>query len=264
MTLVDAKIVFSAIELTKVYRSGETLIHAVDGINLSLDSGSMLAIMGASGSGKTTLLHLLAGLVRPDSGRVEVNGQDLFSVSDRKITAIRRRYLGLVFQSFNLMPTLNAIDNVAVPLLLDGMGKSAAKKIAVEKMALVGLSNRVHHKPEKLSGWEQQRVAIARALVADPKVLLADEPTGNLDRENALDVCKLLRKVADHGRAVLVVTHDIEVAAIANRIVVLSDGRVADDFNRSEVGSVEELGSRYLHAIRSIKQKDRELKLDLS
>ncbi len=253
MTAMSTKdVAILAKGLTKTYKNGENLVHAVDGIDLSLESGSMLAIMGASGSGKTTLQHLLAGLVRPSSGSVEMNGQEIFSLSDSQITVMRRRYLGLVFQSFNLMPTLSAIDNVAVPLLLDGMSKSAAKKIAADKIELVGLSKRANHKPDKLSGGEQQRVAIARALVAEPKVLLADEPTGNLDRENANEVCKLLRKIADDGRAVLVVTHDVEVATIADRIVILSDGKIADDFKRVDVGSIEELGIRYLRSARNI------------
>lgn len=240
--------VLSASGLKKSYGSGDAAVHAVAGIDLDLIPGEVVAIMGASGSGKTTLLHLLAGLARADGGTVRFAGQDLVKMSDAALTKLRRQQLGVVFQAYNLMPTLSALDNVALPLLLDGKARSAARDRAQQCLDQVGMGKRADHRPAQMSGGEQQRVAIARALIADPQVVLADEPTGNLDRRNAQAVCLLLREIASSStRAVAVVTHEPAVAFHADRVVVLADGRIADQFPRTVVDSVEALGARYLH-----------------
>jgi putative ABC transport system ATP-binding protein len=241
--------VLSATGLRKTYGRGGAAVHAVDGIDLDLAPGEVVAVMGASGSGKTTLLHLLAGLARADAGSIRVAGRDLAALSDAAVTALRCRHIGVVFQAFQLMPTLSALDNVALPLLLAGSGRAVARAAARERLEAVGMGARAGHRPAELSGGEQQRVALARALVSDPQLVLADEPTGSLDRKNTQAVCRLLREVAATAtRAVAVVTHDPAVAAHADHIVVLADGRVADRFPRHTVDSVEALGVRCLQA----------------
>lgn len=241
--------ILSATGLRKTYGRGDAAVRAVDGIDLDLAPGELVAIMGASGSGKTTLLHLLGGLTRADAGRIQLAGQDLVALSDAAVTALRCKHIGVVFQAYNLMPTLTALDNVALPLMLAGAGRTRARAAARERLAAVGLGERVDRRPAELSGGEQQRVAVARALVNEPPVVLADEPTGNLDRKNAQSVCRLLHEVAATGRhAVVMVTHDPAVAAHADRVVVLADGRVADSFPRAAAGSVEALAVRYLQA----------------
>jgi putative ABC transport system ATP-binding protein len=241
--------VLCAARLRKSYGRGTTVVKAVDGIDLDVAAGELVAIMGASGSGKTTLLHLVAGLIRADDGIVRVGDQELTALSDRQLTIFRATHLGVVFQAYNLMPTLNALDNVALPLMLSGIGRRQARGAARDRLEAVGMGNRESHRPPQLSGGEQQRVAIARALVNDPQVVMADEPTGNLDRTNVRAVCKLMREVvASDRRAVVIVTHDPLVAAYADRVVILADGRVVDTFLREEVGSAEDLALRSLRA----------------
>src|SRR3982750_4759076 len=169
----------------KSFRQGDREVLALNGVSLSVDRGRFLAIMGASGSGKSTLLHLMAGLTNPDAGRVVINDQEISSLNDRDLTLFRRRNVGLVFQSFNLIPTLSAEENIALPLMLDGKDGAAAHSKVNELLESLGLSKRRHHRPDAMSGGEQQRVAIGRALVSDPAVVLADEPTGNLDSANS-------------------------------------------------------------------------------
>lgn len=242
----------AAVGLTKTYGRGDSAVRAVDGIDLELSPGEMVAIMGASGSGKTTLLHLLAGLARIDSGSVHIAGKDLGNMSDGAATALRGQQIGVVFQAYNLMPTLTALDNVALPLLLAGTSRSRARAAALQRLEVVGMAERAKRRPPQLSGGEQQRVAVARALVNDPQIVLADEPTGNLDRKNAQAICELLRDVVvSNNRAVAIVTHDPLVAAYADRIIVLTDGRVADAFLRSTVPSIEALSLGCLHAAQS-------------
>lgn len=239
----------SARGLRKSYGNGEAAVYAVDGIDLDLVPGEVVAIVGASGSGKTTLLHLLGGLARPDAGSIHFADRDIGTLPDRAVTALRCSHIGVVFQAYNLMPTLSALDNVAMPLLLAGRSRVAARAAARERLKAVGMEQRASHRPAQLSGGEQQRVALARALVNDPRVVLADEPTGSLDRKNAQAVCQLLREAAATGtRAVAVVTHEPAVAAHADRIVVLADGRVVDTFPREAVDTVEALGARCLQA----------------
>ena len=235
--------------LSKSYGSGDAVVHAVAGIDLQLHAGEVVAIMGASGSGKTTLLHLLAGLVRADSGAIRFGDHDFAALSDVQLTALRCEEISVVFQAYNLLPTLTAIDNVALPLLLGGTSRTKARAMASDKLAQVGMAPHAGRRPPQLSGGEQQRVAIARAMVNEPRVLLADEPTGNLDRKNTEAVCDLLQQVgASAGRAVAIVTHDPFVANHADRVVVLVDGRLADSFSRTDVNSAEGLALRYMSA----------------
>ncbi|MFT3881139.1 MAG: ABC transporter ATP-binding protein [Gemmatales bacterium] len=230
--------------LHKTYGRGEAVVRAVNGIDIDLSSGEMVAIMGSSGSGKTTLLHLLSGLTRTDTGSIQCAGQELTKLSDRMLTSIRGKQIGVVFQSYKLMPTLSVLDNVALPLMLAGTSPSAARTVARQRLDSVEISHQASQRPARLSGGEQQRVAIARALVTEPSIVMADEPTGNLDRENSQIVCQLLRQLAQGQRAVLIVTHDPVVAWHADRIIVLSDGTVADSFGRNETDSVEALAAR--------------------
>src|SRR5947207_4786841 len=236
--------------LTKHFRQGERAVLALDGISLEVRQGQFLAIMGASGSGKSTLLHLMAGLAQPDGGQVLVNGENLAALNDRQLTLFRRRNIGLVFQSFNLIPTLSAQENLALPLMLDGRNGQADAKVN-ELMESLGLSARRDHRPDAMSGGEQQRVAIGRALANDPAVILADEPTGNLDSANSKSVCELLRDLSDeHGRTIVMVTHEPSVAAYAQEVAVLKDGRMIDRFATTGVGSSQELAARYQECLR--------------
>lgn len=244
-TMTATAPILTATGLEKRYGRGEVAVDAIDGIDLQLHAGELVAVMGASGSGKTTLLHVLAGLARPDRGSVSFVGRELATMSDKALTRLRRTEMGFVFQAYNLMPTLNARDNTALPLLLAGRRPAEARAAAERALDAVSMLPRAGHLPNQLSGGEQQRVAVARALVGDPKLVLADEPTGNLDRRNRDQVCELLAEVATaDSRAVLLVTHEPSVAARASRVVVLCDGRVTDDFERSDVADPEQLAAR--------------------
>jgi putative ABC transport system ATP-binding protein len=219
-----------AIELTKVYGKGETAVTALDHVNLRIERGEFVAVMGPSGCGKSTLLHLLGGLDRPTSGAVKIDGQSLSDLSDTALAELRRRRIGFVFQFFNLIPVLDAVENAALPLMLDGLPLPEARKRAGEWLERVDMSSRKTHRPDQLSGGQQQRVAVARALVAEPALILADEPTGNLDTRAADEIAALLKQVAgEWGRSVVMVTHDPRIAAYADRIVFLKDGKVIDD-----------------------------------
>ncbi len=216
--------------LTKIYGSGETAVTALDHVNLSVEPGEFVAVMGPSGCGKSTLLHLLGGLDRPTEGRVIIEGQSLDGLSDEELTRLRRKKIGFVFQFYNLIPVLDATENAALPLTLDGLSPSKARAKAREWLEKVGLGDRLTSRPDQLSGGQQQRVAIARALVAEPKLVLADEPTGNLDTRASDEIASLLRQVANEwGRSVVMVTHDAHVASYADRIVFLRDGRIVDE-----------------------------------
>jgi putative ABC transport system ATP-binding protein len=219
-----------AIELTKIYGKGDTAVTALDHVNLRIERGEFVAVMGPSGCGKSTLLHLLGGLDRPSSGAVKIDGQSLSDLSDTALAELRRRRLGFVFQFFNLIPVLDAVENAALPLMLDSVALPEARKRAGEWLDRVDMSSRKTHRPDQLSGGQQQRVAMARALVAEPALILADEPTGNLDTKAADEIAALLKQVAgDWGRSVIMVTHDPRIAAYADRIVFLKDGKVIDD-----------------------------------
>jgi len=215
-------------DLTKVYGEGDTAVTALNAVDLSVEPGEFLAIMGPSGCGKSTLLNMVGGLDRPSSGRVLIDGDDLTELPDDKLTELRRRRLGFVFQSFNLIPVLDATENAALPLTLDGSGNATAK--AEEWLTKVGLGDRMRNRPDQLSGGQQQRVAVARALSTEPALVLADEPTGNLDSRSATEIAELLRQVSsDWGRAVLMVTHDPRIASFAKRLVLMKDGAIVDD-----------------------------------
>jgi putative ABC transport system ATP-binding protein len=216
--------------LTKVYGVGETAVTALDRVSLSVNPGEFVAVMGPSGCGKSTLLHLLGGLDRPTEGRVAIDGRDLTELSDTELTELRRRKIGFVFQFFNLIPVLNAVENAALPFTLDGVRPAEARAKAVQWLTRVDLGDRQRHRPDQLSAGQQQRVAIARALVTEPALVLADEPTGNLDSHASDEIAALLRQVANEwGRAVIMVTHDPRIAAYADRIIFLKDGAIADE-----------------------------------
>ncbi|MBO2454449.1 ABC transporter ATP-binding protein [Actinomadura barringtoniae] len=215
----------------RVYGGSKRGVVALDGVSLGLERGSFTAVMGPSGSGKSTLLHCAAGLERPTSGTVRLDGEDLGSLSERALTRLRRDRIGFVFQAFNLLPALTVVDNVTLPLRL--AGRKPERGAVEDVLERVGLADRRGHRPAELSGGQQQRVAIARALVTRPAVIFGDEPTGALDTGNARDVLGLLREVvAEAGRTVVMVTHDPVAAAYADRVVFLSDGRIAGSLNR--------------------------------
>jgi putative ABC transport system ATP-binding protein len=215
--------------LTKVYGQGPAAVTALDAVSLRVVPGEFVAVMGPSGCGKSTLLHLIGGLDLPTSGQVIFDGQDLAGLDDARLTELRRRKIGFVFQFFNLIPVLNALENAALPLILDGIGQGEAESRAADWLRRVGLPDRHGHRPDQLSGGEQQRVAIARALVTEPALVLADEPTGNLDTRAGDEIATLLRRISEQWqRAILMVTHDPRIAAYADRIVLLQDGRIVD------------------------------------
>ena len=221
------KAVLETRNVKKIFGEGEAAVEALRGVDIALREGEMLAIMGRSGSGKSTLLTLLGGVDTPSSGQVLLEGDDLAGMTDDQRTLVRRRKIGFIFQSFNLLPILTAQENVALPMELDGVPAKEARARALETLEMVGMGKRKDHVPSKLSGGEQQRVAIARALAIKPAILLADEPTGNLDSANGKRVTSLLRRLVDeHGQTIVMVTHDPSVAAQADRIVHLSDGQV--------------------------------------
>lgn len=216
--------------LTKVYGQGSTAVRALDGVSIIVRAGEFVAVMGPSGCGKSTLLHLLGGLDKPTNGRVIIADQALDDLSDNALTELRRRKIGFVFQFYNLIPVLTALENTALPITLDSKDNGTARAKASEILAKVGLSDKLNSRPDQLSGGQQQRVAIARALVYDPALILADEPTGNLDTHASDEIAALLRQVAnDWGRSVVMVTHDPRIAAYSDRIIFLKDGKVADE-----------------------------------
>ena len=214
-------------DVTKIYQQGRRTVQAVRGVSLRIDAGEYVAIMGPSGSGKSTLMHLLGALDTPTSGKAFFHGQDLQRMSDRQRSHLRRNRIGFVFQFFNLLPTLTAVENVAMPHLLGGMSRRQALKLAEAALERVGLFERADHFPEEMSGGEMQRVAVARALVTEPEAVLCDEPTGNLDSVNAQEILNLLRMLPEAGRrAVVMVTHDSQAASIADRIIHIADGLI--------------------------------------
>ncbi|HZA15763.1 MAG TPA: ABC transporter ATP-binding protein [Pseudonocardiaceae bacterium] len=225
-------------DVTKVYRMGSVEVRALCGVDLTIDDGDLVAIMGPSGSGKTTLMNILGCLDIPTSGRYLLDGTDVSTLSDNRLARIRSRKIGFVFQSFNLIPRTSAIRNVELPLVYAGAHDRRARARSV--LEQVGLGEREKHMPNELSGGQQQRVAIARALINDPTMLLADEPTGNLDTASSVDILKLLGALNDAGRTVVIITHEEEIARFAKRVVRLRDGRIESDQvqrNRSEVNA---------------------------
>ena len=211
--------------LRKIYGSGDTEVRALDGLNLSVDSGEFVAIVGTSGSGKSTLLHMLGGLDRPTSGSVIVDGKDIFSLKDEALTIFRRRKIGFVFQSYNLVPVLNARENIVLPIQLDG--RQVDEDFLDKIVNTLGLEKKLGSLPSQLSGGQQQRVAIARALAAAPAIILADEPTGNLDSRTSQDVLSLLKVTSQKfAQTIVMITHNEEIAQTADRIIRIEDGRI--------------------------------------
>jgi putative ABC transport system ATP-binding protein len=215
-----------AVELRRSFQQGAVVIHAVAGVSFTLRPGEFLAIMGPSGSGKSTLLHLLGGLDRPDGGKVLLEGKDLSKLSDNELALVRRRRLGFLLQFFSLLPTMTVIENVAFVLLLDGVEHPFEQAEAA--LYAVGLEKRLDHRPGQLSGGEQQRAALARALVANPAVILADEPTGSLDSNSGAEILQLLRRTADSGHAIVIATHDSVAFKYVDRVLRLADGQLQE------------------------------------
>ena len=219
MTILETK------ELKKYYGSGDTLVRALDGVNLSVEDGEFVAIVGTSGSGKSTLLHMLGGLDRPTSGSVTVDGKDIFTLKDEALTIFRRRKIGFVFQSYNLVPVLTVYENIVLPVQLDG-GKADASYVQ-EVITALGLEKKLSNLPSQLSGGQQQRVAIARALATKPAIVLADEPTGNLDSRTSQDVLSLMKVTSrKFAQTMVMITHNEEIAQLADRIVRIEDGQI--------------------------------------
>jgi putative ABC transport system ATP-binding protein len=214
-------------DLTKVYRMGDQEVHALDGVSFTINEGEMTAIIGSSGSGKSTLMNIIGCLDSPTSGRYILNGRDTSNLSLNELARIRNRNIGFVFQSFNLLPRMSALENVEVPLLYSG--QSGAKEKAQAALARVGLAERSHHEPNQLSGGQRQRVAIARALVTNPAIVLADEPTGNLDSKTGEEIMQLFHELNDQGVTLIIVTHEPEIAHHCSRSITIRDGKIVED-----------------------------------
>ena len=222
--------------LTRIYGSGAAQVIALDHVSLHVDTGEFAAVMGPSGCGKSTLLHLVGGLDRPTEGMVKIEGQDLSALDDDDLTDLRRQRIGFIFQFFNLIPTLDALDNTALPLVLGGMKPVDAQLRAAEWLEKLEVDDRSTHRPEELSGGQRQRVAIARALVTEPSLILADEPTGNLDSGAASDFAILLREAVDRWeRSILLVTHDERISSFADRVLQMKDGRITNEQLNHEI-----------------------------
>lgn len=222
--------ILKTIDLKKYYGSGDTTVKALDGVNLTVADGEFTAIVGTSGSGKSTLLHMLGGLDRPTSGKALVDGKDIFSLKDDALTIFRRRKIGFVFQSYNLVPVLNVYENIVLPIELDG--NKIDKQHIDNIIETLGLAEKMNSLPNQLSGGQQQRVAIARALASKPAILLADEPTGNLDSKTSLDVMGLLKITSERfSQTIVMITHNEEIAQTADRIIRIEDGRIAGGAN---------------------------------
>jgi putative ABC transport system ATP-binding protein len=226
---MNEKTIIETIDLTKVYGMGDATVSALDGVSLEIKAGEFVAIMGPSGSGKSTLMHILGCLSRPTSGKYILDGQDISDMSKKELAVVRNQKLGFIFQAYNLLPRTNALRNVMMPLLYDRnrqLDDEAGEQKALKMLELVGLADRVHHQPQELSGGQQQRVAIARALINDPVMIIADEPTGNLDSRSGRDILNLLRTLHQQGVTIVMVTHDPLTAEYTQRIIHLADGKI--------------------------------------
>lgn len=219
--------ILQAKDLTKIYGSGENAVYALNGVNFSVEKGEFVAVVGTSGSGKSTLLHMLGGLDRPTSGSVTVDGKEIFSFKDEALTIFRRRKIGFVFQNYNLVPVLNVYENIVLPVQLDGKVPDAAYIDSI--IETLGLESKLKNLPNNLSGGQQQRVAIARALASKPAIILADEPTGNLDSKTSQDVLGLLKVTSQkYAQTIVMITHNEEIAQLANRIIRIEDGKIVE------------------------------------
>ena len=216
-------------DMYKIYNPGENEVRAIDGINLTIEHGEFVAIIGQSGSGKSTLMNMLGLLDVPTSGKYLLNGQDVDGLKDDDLSEIRNKEIGFIFQGFNLIPSLTAVENVELPLVYRGMKKEERNELAIDALNRVGLSHRLDHLPKQMSGGQQQRVAIARAVAARPPIILADEPTGNLDSHSGIEVMKILHELHKEGRTIILITHDNEIANEAQRIIRIQDGQIVSD-----------------------------------
>lgn len=224
MHLIDVRNVY------KIYNPGENQVNALDGVSLTIDEGEFVAIIGQSGSGKSTLMNMLGLLDTPTSGEYYINGKLVDDLTDDQMSEIRNEQIGFIFQGFNLISSLNAVENVELPLVYRGVSRTERHELSKAALEKVGLGGRMHHLPAALSGGQQQRVAVARAIAAAPPVILADEPTGNLDTRSTKDVMQILHNLKDEGRTVIVITHDNEIAEQAERVIRIRDGRVVEDY----------------------------------
>ncbi len=228
-------------DMCKIYNPGENEVRALDHVNLKIQKGEFVAIIGHSGSGKSTLMNMLGCLDVPTSGRYYLNGKDVSNMTDDELSDIRNLEIGFIFQGFNLIPNLTAQENVELPLIYRGVARKERSALAEESLEIVGLSHRMDHKPSEMSGGQQQRVAIARAIAAKPPVILADEPTGNLDSRSTQEIMNVLKDLHKSGRTVILITHDDEIAAQVKRVIRIKDGRIEADFmNKGETDDNED------------------------
>lgn len=217
-------------DIYKIYNPGENQVNALDGVSITIDEGEFVAIIGQSGSGKSTLMNMLGLLDTPTSGEYYINGKLVDDLTDDEMSVIRNEEIGFIFQGFNLISSLDALENVELPLVYRGVPKDKRREASIKALEKVGLGSRMHHLPKALSGGQQQRVAVARAIAAAPPVILADEPTGNLDTRSTKDVMQILHNLKDDGRTVIVITHDNEIAEQAERVIRIRDGKVVEDY----------------------------------
>lgn len=227
-------------DMCKIYNPGENEVRALDHVNLDVYEGELVAIIGHSGSGKSTLMNMLGCLDVPTSGQYFLHGMDVSCLTDNDLSEIRNREIGFIFQGFNLISNLTAVGNVELPLIYRGVGKAERERLAHESLCMVGLEKRMDHKPSQMSGGQQQRVAIARAIAARPPVILADEPTGNLDSSSTKEIMGILRKLHSEGRTVIIITHDDDIAAQAKRIIRIMDGKIVEDYENENYKDMKE------------------------
>ena len=216
--------------MKKIYNPGENEVRALDGIDLDIEKGDLVAIVGHSGSGKSTLMNMLGCLDTPTSGKYVLDGQDVASMTDNQLADVRNKEIGFIFQGFNLISNLDAVGNVELPLVYRGVSKNERKQLAMEALKSVGLEERMKHKPNEMSGGQQQRVAVARAVAAKPPIILADEPTGNLDTKSTQEIMEILKGLHRSGRTVIIIRHDEEIASQAHRVIRILDGRIEEDY----------------------------------
>lgn len=216
--------------MKKIYNPGENEVRALDGIDLDIEKGDLVAIVGHSGSGKSTLMNMLGCLDTPTSGKYVLDGQDVASMTDNQLADVRNKEIGFIFQGFNLISNLDAVGNVELPLVYRGVSKNERKQLAMEALKSVGLEDRMKHKPNEMSGGQQQRVAVARAVAAKPPIILADEPTGNLDTKSTQEIMEILKELHRSGRTVIIITHDEEIASQTHRVIRILDGRIEEDY----------------------------------
>lgn len=221
-------------QLYKIYHCADNEVHALDGISLQIENGEYVAIIGSSGSGKSTLMNMIGCLDRPTDGQYYFNNMDVSNLNDNRLSQIRNKEIGFIFQSYNLIGSLSALENVELPLMYRKLSKAERRKAASEALKIVGMENRMHHRPSQLSGGQQQRVAIARAIASQPSVILADEPTGNLDSSSGRDVTEIIERLNKDGKTVVIITHDNEMAQRANRIIRIKDGQIIEDIKQRQ------------------------------